>query len=128
MSSESLRSIMNSADKRIGETKNVLSRMCRLILSDLDVDAQTFDRKLNHYIHKLSEERGESNSSVKTNFTSALCKPSLSWKYFERFIKVLNPKSVRVIVEIDWHDDSTTIHKVPMSYHVDETQTGEDGE
>lgn len=116
MSNEKLRNIIESHDKQIDTTKNVLSRLSRLILMDIDVDAQTFDVMLNRYIRKLAEERGEYNTSIKTNFTSALCSPTLTWKYFERFLKVLDPRKIRVTIDLTWKDGSTTTHSMDVNF------------
>lgn len=116
MSNEKLRRIIDSHDKAITETRNTLSRLTRLILMDTDVDAEAFDMLLNRYVKKLNEQRGETNSSVKTNFTSALCSPTLTWKYFERFLKVLNPAKVKVTVDITWRNKQTTSHAVDIEF------------
>lgn len=116
MSNEKLRQIIDSHDKAIDLTKNTLSRLTRLILMDTDIDAETFDLLLNRYVRQLNEARGETNSSVKTNFTSALCSPTLTWKYFERFLSVLNPVKVKVSVDITWRDKSTTTHSVDVEF------------
>lgn len=97
-------------------TTNFLARLFRVVLYDLDIDSQTFHMLLADYVKKENAQKlaAAEKSSLKTNLVAFFVKPKMSYKTFERFIKMLNPRKVKFTVSFTWKDGTITSHDVEV--------------
>lgn len=96
----------------------------RTILSDLDIDSQQFNSLLNIYVKKETKDIPRTEkSSFKTNLVAALSSSKLQVLNFERFLKLLNPKSVKFTVTLTWRSGETESFDVDLDI-VDTERTG----
>lgn len=111
MSKQDLKIILDDPNKRIDSASNALARLSRLVLSDLDIDNQTFVNMIDNYVKRHSgTNAGEQKSSFKSNLIDALTNSQISFKTFERFIGILNPKQVKFTIELTWRNGTKTEH------------------
>lgn len=123
MSNKVLNDIINSVDKKIDRATDPLSRLLRIVLHDLDIDTQTFGQLLDRFVrrelhHQLAKDE---KSSYKTNLVAAISDDTVTYKTFERFVRILNPKKMELSVKFTWKDNSTTSHSVEVDVIEEET-------
>lgn len=122
MSNQRLKKIVESKDKDVHLANNALARLFRQILYDLDFDLPTFTRMLDDYVIRENAKRPKTfKSSLKTNLIASLSSAQMSFKYFERFLAILRPKSVTFKVSITWRHNEVTEHEVKMDIVNDTT-------
>lgn len=115
MSNDKMREILDAPDKLVSRTTNPLARLMRVILYETDIDASTFYRLLDMYVKSENSELAKTEkSSFKTNLVAALTAPKLQILGFERFLKLLNPKSVRFSVTLTWRNGGRQTYDVDL--------------
>lgn len=117
MSSKHLQDILESTDKKIGHATNPLARLWRTILYENNIQHGAFDSAITRYLERLEEKNIRSKkeqSREKGNLVKELSGNSLTFKNFVKGLQVLNPKKVRITVDIEWMRGRTTVHHVDL--------------
>lgn len=117
MSKDNLIEIVTQHDKGIKGSKNILARLYRKILYDLDTDYGQLDRAIEDYLKRqqmLVPRAGKDQRREKGNIVKELSNDSLTIKNFIKGIMVLNPKSMKLTVEIKWRRGEVTTHSAEM--------------
>lgn len=100
----------------------------RTILYELDIDSQQFNSLLNIYVKKETKDIPKTEkSSFKTNLVAALSSSKLQVLNFERFLKLLNPKSVKFTVTLTWRSGVTESFDVDLDIVDPDRATGSGG-
>ena len=132
---KNLSRILDSADKRAGETNNLLARLLRQIMADLAITPIEWNKLINRYYHsRYSRARKNARdiASDKNNFNRAIAKEQVSWRNLFKAICIFGPKSIKLTIEFEWSNGKGTTHSVkttnPMADLVVNTEENEEGD
>lgn len=109
--------MLSSNTKLVEEATGALSRLFRQILLDVNMGKMLWSSLMDRY---LKDPRNRINqtpkdiSSTRGNLAKELVRPDMTWKVFNKAVRFLNPRSVKVSVTIEWHRGRTTVHEVPI--------------
>lgn len=118
--SKNLSHILSATNKRITEAKNPLARLYRQILSDLNVSSMAMNNMMAKY---LADPRNripndpKRRSSERGNLMKELSKNSITWKVFEKGIRLLGPEEMTFEVHLKWNAKRITIHGLRIRIH-----------
>lgn len=126
MSNQNLKVIVSSHDKKVDEAHNALARLFRIVLRDLDIDLEQMHTLINRYVKRENAKVADPNlkSSLKTNLIAALSNKHISFKFFEKFAKILDPDSVTFSVTFHWKNGTSSTHSVDMEFVDDDLNQG----
>lgn len=96
--------LLKSDDYGRSRVKDALAGLFRTVLSDLEVTAMEWERRVNLYLNNTLKDQAERVSSVSTlrgNINKELSKDEIAWKVFCKSFVVLGMD--RVVFEIELH-------------------------
>lgn len=126
--------ILHQEDKGVRTARGVLSRLFRTILFEQGIDGPRWEMLMQRILddpRNPAPRNSKDRSSLKGNLNKALKAPRMTWKTFEKALRLLAPESVRFEVHLKWFNGKTTIHNVTQElggfrvedYLEDETDT-----
>lgn len=123
--------LLNSEDKGVLDATNVLSRLFRQILADINVTPLRWSELMVQYLNdprngiaKNSRER----STARGNLNKELRRPAMTWKTFHKGLSFLRPRRIRFEIQLEWSDKRTTLHSVTLDtgYRREEPEESDD--
>jgi hypothetical protein len=109
--------LLSSQTKLVEEAGGSLSRLFRQILFDINLESFRWSTLMDNYVkdkRNRIEQNNKDISSAKGNLAKELVRPDMTWKVFNKAMRFLNPKRVRIIIAIDWQNKKTTLHEVTI--------------
>lgn len=109
--------LLTSHTKLVEEATGALSRLFRQILFDINLESFRWGQLMDNYVKNPRNRIDQNNkdiSSAKGNLAKELVRPDMTWKVFNKAMRFLNPKRVRIVVAIDWQNKKTTLHEVTL--------------
>jgi len=95
-----------------GRVRDALAGLFRTVLSDLEVTAMEWERKVNKYLNQVLKEdanKGSSRSTLKGNITKEFSKDEIAWKVFCKTFMVLGFERVAFEIELK-RFDTVSLH------------------
>lgn len=115
--SDELKKLLSSADKEIPAAENVLSRLFRQILADLNINHSVWNKLMIRYLddprHGIPKA-GRDRSSARGNLNKELRRPTFTWRIFQKGLRFLGPVSVRFEVHMEWPTKKVTVHSTRL--------------
>ena len=118
VSNKNLQHIIDKQDKAINESTNILARLFRTILRDLNIPYSSLVHSIDLYLDKqqLAVKRStKEQTREKGNLVKELGNNSLTIKNFVKGLQVLNPVSVEFQVSLKWRRGQITVHRVELN-------------
>lgn len=115
MPSEDIQKFLSSHDKQVHDARSVLSRLFRIILADLKVGPLLWNRLMMRYLNDPRNNipnNSKDRSSSRGNLSKELRRAKMTWKVFEKGIRFLGPKWMRVTIDLGWESGRVTTHRV----------------
>lgn len=107
--------LLTSQTKLVEEATGALSRLLRQILLDINLEPFRWSTLMDNYVKDPRNRIDPKDvSSAKGNLAKELVRPDITWKVFNKAMRFLNPKRVRILVAIDWQNKKTTLHEVTI--------------
>lgn len=115
--STDIQRILNAKDKLVGEAEDVLARLFRTILADINMTEYHWRGRMRRYLedptnHILSTSTAR--SSARGNLNKELASRKMSWNVFLKGLKFLGPEWIKFRVEAGWNPNRSTIHELEM--------------
>ena len=118
MSNKNLQEMLNDPNKKVGESTNILAKLFRTILYDLDVTHGQLHRNILNYLEKqqMSVQKSvKEQTREKGNLVKELASNSLTWRNFVKGLQVINPVSAEIRVTLRWKRGRETSHVVNVN-------------
>lgn len=93
MAKEQIR-MMSARDKLVGEARNPLTKLFRLLLSELQVSPESWNNRLTLFLNsRLSRVRKTAKDigQERNNFNRAIAKNEITWKTFQKAVMIMGP-------------------------------------
>lgn len=116
--SKNLKEVIIDQDKQIGNSKNALAKLYRILLLDLGINHHNIEQYIVRYLDDPTNAVPRNNkdrSSEKGNLLKQLGKDAITWKIFSKGLKLLRPKRVRLTLEFTDQKDVTTLHTIDLT-------------
>lgn len=110
--------MLNDPNKKVGESTNILAKLFRTILYDLDVTHGQLHRNILNYLEKqqMSVQKSvKEQTREKGNLVKELASNSLTWRNFVKGLQVINPVSAEIRVTLRWKRGRETSHVVNVN-------------
>lgn len=117
-SNERVTGILNSPTKKKEECTNVLSWLFRSLLEAAQVSPIRWSTNMERYLKDPRNRISRSSKDASTargNLMKELTRNSFTWKIFEKGIRFLGPKSVKLVLEVSWANGTETRHEIPIT-------------
>lgn len=107
--------ILEQKDKGISKARGALAMLFRTILYDLDITGPEWEVLMQRV---LDDPRGpaprnsKDRSSLKGNLNKALKGDRMSWKTFQKALRLLGPNRLRLEAHLEWPKGTTTVHHI----------------
>lgn len=118
--SEEIQKFLTSQDKQVHDARSVLSRLFRIILADLKVGPLLWNRLMLRYLNDSRNNipnNSKDRSSSRGNLSKELRRTIMTWKVFEKGIRFLGPKWMRITIDLGWPSGRVTTHRVMVPTH-----------
>lgn len=118
MSNKNLQDMLVDPDKKVNESTNILAKLFRTVLYDLNVDYGQLNRNIIAYLDKqqLSVKKSvKEQTREKGNLVKELSSNSLTWNNFVKGLQVINPVSAEIRLTLRWRRGRETIHTVNVN-------------
>lgn len=118
MSNKNLQDMLVDPDKKVNESTNILAKLFRTVLYDLNVDYGQLNRNIIAYLDKqqLSVKKSvKEQTREKGNLVKELSSNSLTWNNFVKGLQVINPVSAEIRLTLRWRRGRETIHSVNIN-------------
>ena len=107
--------ILAQEDKGIHAARGVLARLFRTILYERGIDGPRWEVLMQRVLddpRSPAPRNSKDRSSLKGNLNKAFRAPRMTWKTFEKAMRLLSPESMTFEVHLKWFNGETTIHNV----------------
>lgn len=94
---------------------NILTKIFRSILVDLNINAASFNRLLTNYVNNPLNGIGTDSrdkTNTKSNLSKELKKDKMTWGVFEKAMRFLNPIKAEFNIKLTWKGDKVTEHNI----------------
>lgn len=111
----SKKDIIETPDKGVSAAKGVLAKLFRTILRDLDIRGPEWEKKITQALDDPAgsmPKNSKDRSTLKGNLNKMLKADRLTWKNFQKGLRLLAPKFVKFEVHLTWPNGKTTVHTV----------------
>lgn len=111
-----LTEILQGGRQTLNRPLSPISRLIRVILSDLNVRPHQFNTLLKNYLNDPMNgfDTPEAKSSENGNIKKEFSRDNSTFKTLVKLTKVLNPDEVEFSVRYKWHNGKDTTHNVQM--------------
>jgi hypothetical protein len=103
--SKELRNVMESPDKRYQETNHALAKLWRLLMMDVHLRIEEWDKLTTRY-YRSPYSRVKKNvtdiASDKNNFYRSIGARSMTWKNFFKAVCILSPVTIEFTIKCIW--------------------------
>jgi hypothetical protein len=97
---------------------NILALMFRKIKGDLNISSRVWSTMMTRYLKDPRNEVTQTSrgrSSERSNLTRALGAPGMTFKNFVKGIRLLDPKEVQLILELEFPDETRVRHTTTIN-------------
>lgn len=118
MSNKNLQDMLVDPDKKVNESTNILAKLFRTVLYDLNVDYGQLNRNIIAYLDKQQlsvKKSAKEQTREKGNLVKELSSNSLTWNNFVKGLQVINPVSAEIRLTLRWRRGRETIHTVNVN-------------
>lgn len=118
MSNKNLQDMLVDPDKKVNESTNILAKLFRTVLYDLNVDYSQLNRNIIAYLDKQQlsvRKSAKEQTREKGNLVKELSSHSLTWNNFVKGLQVINPVSAEIRLTLRWRRGRETIHTVNVN-------------
>lgn len=118
MSNKNLQDMLVDPDKKVNESTNILAKLFRTVLYDLNVDYSQLNRNIIAYLDKQQlsvKKSAKEQTREKGNLVKELSSHSLTWNNFVKGLQVINPVSAEIRLTLRWRRGRETIHTVNVN-------------
>lgn len=125
--SQQLKKLMESKDKEIRQSTNILDKLFRQLLKDLNITTISWNRLVTRYYHSRyckTPKNAKDLSSDRNNFNRALAKGSITWNNFIRACRIMGAVRIDVSITMHWRNKTRTVHTVEVSNPLAELDDG----
>ncbi len=111
-----LTEILHSGHKGVNKPMSPISKLIRIILSDLNIRPHQFNNLLKNYLNDPMNgfDSPEAKSSENSNIKKEFSRENSTFKTLVKLIKVLNPLEIEFSVKFKWHNGKETSHKTSV--------------
>lgn len=116
------RTVYTRKDVELGNT-NILGKIFRTILVDLNITPSAFNRLLTNYVNNPLNGVGNTTrdkTNTKSNLSKELKKEKMTWGIFEKAMRFLNPVKAEFKITLTWRKEKVTEHSITI---LDRTKT-----
>lgn len=109
--------MLSDQTKKINDSKGFLTFLFRKILHDQNITINTWNRLLDQCINRPvngKPREGKARSTERNNICKEIVRVNMTWGVFLKGIRVLNPISIRLTVEIQWRAGAPTNHSIKI--------------
>lgn len=117
MASEEITEILTSPDKKVGDAKDALSKLFRIIMADTNLTGYRWDALMTRYLddpYNHVPKNAKDRSVERGNLNKHLKRPTMTWKVFMKALRFLAPIKIRFEVHLTWANKRTTIHHLDI--------------
>ena len=128
---ESVKSLLENPDKRIGYARNTLAMVWRDILAKQNMTLSGWDMSMENYLRNPRNgimQDSKSKSSARGNLNKELTRDVMSWRVFEKGLRFLGPVRVRMRIELEWQNGTSEQHVVTIDTNSPLIENGDDEE
>lgn len=121
--SKDLKRIMDSSNKKINESVNILDNLFRQLLMDLNITAVPWNKLVSRYYksrYQKSPKSAKDLSSDRNNFNRALAKGGITWNNFIRACRIMGAVRIDVSIVMHWRNNTKTVHTIKVPNHLAE--------
>jgi len=113
--------LFKQPDYGISRSRDALTSLWRQMLHDLNIDPLTITEKMNEFMRNPRNRHlmlGRSMQSLRGNMRKALLKEDhLSWRWFDRGMRLLGPDWYQVEITCGWRNGLETVHSKRIDLH-----------
>lgn len=101
-----MQQILSAPDKGASKTpgiNGVLSRLFRLLMIDMKIDAMRWGSLMNAYIKDARNDipnNRRDQTSIRGNLTKEFARPQMTWKVFMKAMRFLQVSNVKITIEV----------------------------
>lgn len=109
--------LLSDQSKHLSHSNGFLTFLFRKILHDQNVNVNTWNRLLNQYINRLVNGKpieGKARSTERNNLCKEVVRSNMTWAVFLKGIRVLNPLSIRITIDIEWRAGAPSSHSIKV--------------
>ncbi len=113
--SEKNRDILDARDKGISTAENLPAKLFRQVLYDLKMHPYKWGHLMRRYLTDPRNNVPQTKTDInhhRGNLNKELRKPRITFPTLMRGIRLLNPISMKLTVELTWPNRTTTVHSV----------------
>ncbi len=128
---ESVKSLLENSDKRIGYARNTLAMVWREILAKQNMSLSGWDMSMERYLRNPRNgimQDSKSKSSARGNLNKELTRDVMSWRVFEKGLRFLGPVQVRMKIELEWQNKTMEEFVVTIDTNSPMIENGDDEE
>lgn len=110
--------MLNDPSKKVGESNNILARLFRTVIFDLNISHEQLSRNIGNYLNRQQSSVARSvkeQTRERGNLVKELAQDALTWKNFIKGLQVLNPVSAEIKLTLKWGRGHETEHKVHIA-------------
>lgn len=115
--SKDLERLLVDPRKEIHRAKGTLAKLFRRILWDLDIKPDTMNALMLRHLNDPANaipNNGKVRSTERGNIIKDLSKTEMTWRNFEKGLRLLHPIRAKFRVEMEWRDGVRSIHEVKL--------------
>lgn len=115
--SKAFKEMLDHPDKKASEATGILARIWRIMLGDLKISYEVFNRLLIAWNNDPSNgipRLGKAYASERGNLMKEFERPDITWKVFLKGIKFLRPRKMTIRIDLEWDDPSKTSSRVTV--------------
>lgn len=109
------RDILTEEDRGVGTAENLPAKMFRTILFDLGMHPHRWGWLLSRYLSDPRNNIPQTQKAIyetRGNMNKELRKERITFPNLLRGIRVLNPRSMKFHIELEWWSGKSTVHTV----------------
>lgn len=95
--------LLTSPDKRVGEASNVLSRLYRIVLAELNIGVERYHKLVSTWLNDPTSGIGKcpsKRSSARGNLNKEILRADMSPNVFLKALRVINVEEVEITVSL----------------------------
>lgn len=109
--------ILQDADKKIDESRDVLSKAFRTILRESRFSMIDWNNNMPRYLKDRRNripQNSKDMSSARGNLSKELSRDTMTWNVFMKGLSFINPKSVKLTIEVEFDKEKVVL---PMAIY-----------
>ena len=103
-SGTNIKYVLSDAERKVGESRNLLTRLWRTTLYDLNIGPKVFDGYVKRYLNDPNSGIGESvkdKNNHRGNLMKELGSNEISWRVFDRALRVIEAEEFELVLRLN---------------------------